>query len=456
MRFRILFLLAAAASLTAPAAAPAQSLQEALVAGYLSNPTLLGERAALRALDENIAQSLAGWRPNLSLNGSYGYSRERTSSSAAAAVEKSLHPAQAQLQLRQNLYQGGQTQNTTLQAEQQVQAGQARLDMVEQQVLLEIVTAYFNVTTARDVVALGRSQVRLLARQLQAVRDRFEVGEITRTDVAQAEARLAQSRSGLSQSERELADALAEYVRTVGAPAGTLETSPPLPPLPASFSQAQAQAAQHSPLLRSAEAAARAASHGVDAAKGALLPSLDLNGQYQYGRSQAISGQRRNAFSLTAQLTVPLYQSGAAASRIRQTMANHAATRMDVAASRRLLQAQVRGAWERLRSVRSRIASDERQVAANEIAFEGILREAEAGLRTTLDILDGEQELFDARVALTRSRGDEYAAAYALLQAMGRMSAEDLRLPVELYRPEVHSRQTRARWHDFDYDADME
>ena len=439
------------ALLAAPGAARAQSLEEALVAGYASNPTLLAERASLRALDENVAQALTGWRPSLSLSGSYGYSESRIS---PPVIERSLHPAQAQLQLQQNLYRGGQTQNAVLQAEQQIAAGQARLDMVEQQVLLEIVTAYFGVTAARSVVDLGRNQVRLLELRFQAVEDRFEVGEVTRTDVAQAEARLAQSRSALSLSERDLADALAEYARSVGSSAGALEASSPLPPLPASLEEALMLALQHSPLLRSAQSNERAARHGVDAAKGAFLPSLDLNGQYQYGRSTSVSGQSQNALSLTAQVTVPLYQSGTVSSRVRQMAANHAAARMEVLASERRLRAQVRGAWERLRSVRVRILSDERQVAANEIAFEGLLREAEAGLRTTLDVLDGEQELFDARVALTRSRWDEYVAAYGLLQAMGRMSARDLRLGVDFYDAQAHYRMTRGRW--FGYDEDIE
>ena len=454
MAVRNMFLqaaLALAVLLAAPAAAQAQSLEEALVAGYVSNPTLLAERAALRALDENVAQALTGWRPSLSLSGSYGYNESRV---YPPRSERNIRPAQAQLQLQQNLYRGGQTSNAILQAEQQVAAGQARLDMVEQQVLLEIVTAYFNVTTARAVVDLGRNQVRLLERRFQAVEDRFEVGEVTRTDVAQAEARLAQSRSSLSMSERDLADALAEYARSVGSPAGVLEAASSLPPLPAGLEEALALAVQHSPLLHNAQSGERAARFGVDAAKGAFLPSLDVSGQYQYGRSLSVSGQRQNVLSLTAQVTVPLYQSGAASSTVRQMAANHAAARMEVLASERQLRALVRGAWERLRSVRARIVSDERQVAANEIAFEGLLREAEAGLRTTLDVLDGEQELFDARVALTRSRGDEYVAAYGLLQAMGRMSARDLRLEVDFYDAQAHYRLTRGRW--FGYDGDME
>ena len=435
--------------------ARAQTLEEALVLGYLSNPTLLGERARLRAIDEGAAQASTGWRPNLSLGGSYSYTETRDELKNGETSKGDQSPFGGELNLRQNIFQGGQTLNNVLGAEQQSAAGRARLDGVEQRVFLEIITAYFNVVTARDVVELGNSRVRLLRRQLRAAEDRFDVGEITRTDVAQAQARLARSRSDLSQNEYELVNAEVEYTRVVGQPPDVLERAPVLPELPATQEESLALALDHSPELRAAKSAARAAGYGVSAAKGAFLPSLDISGQYQYSQPDSPLLDRSDVISVMARVTMPLYQGGSISSRVREALAGESAARMDVVASGRKLHADVRDAWEGLRSVRARIKADETQVTANEIAFDGIERETQAGLRTVLDVLDAEQELFDSRVSLTRTRRDEFIAAYRLLQVLGRMGAEDLGLQgVDFYNAERHYQETRGRW--FGYAGDDE
>lgn len=422
----------------------AQSLEEALVMGYRSNPTLLAERAALRALDEDRAVAVAFALPNVSLLGSYGASESDSSPPPMDARDgsRSLRPALARLQVRQPLYQGGRRRSGLMQAEANIEAGRARLEGVEQQVLLGIITNYVDVTTARAVVALGRNQTVLLERQLQAVESRFAVGESTGTEVAQAEARLALARSSLARSEGDLAVALAEYARVVGSPAESLEATPlPIslasPLLPAGLEEALALAVSHAPGLRAARASERAAGYGVTVARGGLRPQVDVSGQVQYGDSLAVDGQSQEEFSLTAQVTMPLYQGGGGVSQVRRALALESAARLSRVAEERRLAAAVRAAWEGLEAARARIVSDERQVAANEIAFEGLARENQAGLRTILELLDGEQELFNARVALTRSRRDAYVAGYALLAAMGRMGAANLGLPVALYAPEA-------------------
>ena len=444
------FLLLPLLALVMTSAAQAQSLEDALIEGYLSNPTLEAERQRLRATDETVSQALSGWRPHLSLGGSYGYSETEVTPETGPVQETTLRPAQAQLQLRQNLFRGGQTQNAIATAEQRILSARARLDSTEQQIFLEIITAYFDVMTSRKVVALGVNRVKLLERQAQAAQDRFEVGEITRTDVAQARARLARAVSTLSQSERDEVAAEAEYARLIGDTPGILQESPPLPKLPTNEEDALALALEHAPSLQMVEFIERASFHAVAGAKGAFLPVVDVSGQYQYGRSTTISGQEQEGVLVMAQMSIPLYQSGAASSQVRQAASNHAAARLDVLAGERLLRARLRSAWERLRSVRARIAADERQVSANETAFAGLEREAEAGLRTTLDVLDAEQELFDSRVSLARSKRDEYVAAYGLLEVMGRMGAEDLGLPVDFYQPEAHYRLTRGRLFGYD------
>lgn len=446
MRRSFLFALAvawAAAALVSEEAG-AQSLEEALVMGYRSNPTLLAERAALRALDEDRAAAVAFALPNVSVVGSYGASESDSSPPPMDARDgsRSLRPALARLQARQPVYQGGRRRSGLMQAEANIEAGRARLEGVEQQVLLGIVTAYVDVTTARAVVALGRNQTLLLERQLQAVESRFAVGESTGTEVAQAEARLALARSGLARSEGDLAVALAEYARVVGSPAESLEASAlpesvSAPVLPGGLEEALGVAVSRAPGLRAARASERAAGYAVSVARGGMLPQLDVSGQVQLSESLAVDGQSQEEFSVTAQVSVPLYQGGGALSQVRRAMALESAARLSRVAEERRLAASVRGAWEGLRAARARIVSDERQVAANEIAFEGLARENQAGLRTILELLDGEQELFNARVALTRSRRDAYVAGYALLAAMGRMGAADLRLPVALYAPEA-------------------
>ena len=423
-------------------AARAQTLEEVLVLGYLSSPTLLSERANLRATDEGAAQELAGWRPNLSLNGSYGY-RETRNDKVLMGEER---PFVGRLQLQQNIFEGGRTSNGVLMAEQQSAAGRARLDKVEQQVFLEIINAYFNVVTARDVVALGNSHVRLLERQLRAAEDRFDVGEITRTDVAQAQARLARSRSNLSQDEHELVNAEAEYTRVVGQSPEALERATVLPDLPTTQEEALALALEHSPGLREVKSNVKAAGYAVSAAKGRLLPTVNINGSYEYSRPDSMVN-RRDVISMMVQVDMPLYQGGSVSSQVREALARESAARMEMVASDRKLRADVRGAWEGLRSVRARIKADKTQVAANEIAFDGIEREAQAGLRTILDVLDAEQELFDSRVSLTRTRRDEFVAAYRLLQVLGRMRAEDLGLRrVDFYDAEWHYQETQSRW----------
>lgn len=435
--------------------ARAQTLDEALALGYQSNPELLGERARLRATDENASQESAGWRPNISLGGSYDYTETSTTRRNSATTTDDSRSAGWALQFRQNIFQGGRTLNGMLEAEQQSAAGRARLDSVEQRVFLEIITAYFDVVTARDVVALGNNQVRLLERQLRAAEDRFDVGEITRTDVAQAQARLARSNSTLSQNEHERVAAEAEFARVVGQPPEALEGAPMLPALPESQEEAMAMALEYSPELRMAKSGARAADYGVSKAKGEFSPSIDISGQYGYNRSTGRNGVRGDEARITAMIDVPLYQSGEISSRVRAALARESAARMDVAVSERRLRANVRDAWEGLRSVRARIEADEKQVAANEIAFEGIEREAQAGLRTVLDVLDAEQELFDSRVSLTRTRRDEFVAAYRLLQVLGRMGARDLGLRgVDFYDAQRHYQETRDRW--FGYDEDNE
>jgi TolC family type I secretion outer membrane protein len=432
--------LAMLALTAAPAAA--ETLLEALAAAYGNNPDLRAERARLRATDENVPQALSGWRPSVSASASVGRERARTS----LVGEQQLTPTIKQLDVTQPLYRGGRTVAQTRQAESQVQAGRAILESVEQDVLLTAVTAYMDVLREQANVALTSNNEQVLGRQLEATRDRFEVGEVTRTDVAQAEARVSRASSDRVAAQGRLGVQRATYARVVGSLPGALEPAPPLPPLPPSLQEATAVATTENPDIEAAQYVEDAARHSVRVATGALLPSLNLIGQVLRSDEATLQGAESDSDSIRAQLTIPLYQSGSVESQVRQAKEVASQRRVEIEQTRRAIVERTTQAWEDLQSARARIATNREQVRANEIALEGVRQEASVGSRTTLDTLDAEQELLDSRVALVAAERDEYVAGFRLLAAIGALSADRMGLAVERYDPESHYRQVRDKW----------
>lgn len=431
---------AALALMAAPAAA--ETLQEALAAAYANNPELRAERARLRATDEAVPQALSGWRPTISVTGSIGRERARTS----AIDEQQLTPTVRQLDVTQPLYRGGRTTAETQQAESQVRAGRAFLQSVEQTVLLNAVTAYMDVLREQANVELTTNNEQVLARQLEATRDRFEVGEVTRTDVAQAEARLSRATADRVAAQGRLGVQRATYARVIGNLPGKLEPAPPLPPLPTSLAAAIEEATTQHPDLEAAHYVEAAARYNVRAATASLLPSVSLVGRSLRSDEATLEDNSTRSDSLRAQVTIPLYQSGAVESQIRQAKEIANQRRIEIEQTRRAIVEATTQAWEDLQAARERIASTREQVRANEIALEGVRQEALVGSRTTLDVLDAEQELLDSRVALVAAERDEYVAAFRLLAAIGRLQAAQMGLPVEIYDPTVHYRQVRNKW----------
>lgn len=425
--------------------ASAETLREALALAYMNNPGLQAARAQLRATDETVPIALSGWRPRVSISGDVTRTRNETEiqgaigSGALFAGGTTLRTSQnASLSVSQPLFQGFRTQADTAQAKANVQAQRARLQASEQQVILDAATAYFDVLRDMAVVELRGNNVQVLTRQLEATQDRFRVGEITRTDVAQAEARLSASVSARILAEGNLQRSRAAYANTVGKQPENLVTPDPIGTLPATVDSALLAASENNPSLVAALFTADAAQESIKSVRGELLPSLSLEGQAAKGWDTVADQSTAERLSARLALTVPIYQGGVTYSRLRQ--AKHTAGQRRLEADQARLDAReaATSAWESYQSAGASIASIESQIVASEIALEGVQREAEVGARTVLDVLDAEQELLDARVNLVTAQRDQLVASLTLLSSMGALTAEDLSLEVSLYDAEDH------------------
>jgi outer membrane protein len=439
-------------SLSAPA--DAQTLQEALAQTYANNPTLATARAQLRVVDENVPQALSGWRPTVSLAGSAGYSTGDARARATNAqggrthvttdLERGISSLTATV--TQPLYRGGRTVAATRRAENQVLAQRARLLATEQQVLQDTVSAYVNVIRFQEEVRLNLNNTQVLQRQLNATNERFRVGEITRTDVAQAESRLAGARADRENAEGQLQNARATFQRLVGIAPTRLVAPQPLTPTARNNQDAAQIAALNNPNVVAALFDEAAGRDFIDVQLGALLPQASLQAQSFRLENQQALGTRSTGESITATLTVPLYQGGAEYSAVRQARQDANRLRQVVDDQRRTASQQASQAWETLQSARATVDSVRAQIRAAEIALDGVQREAVVGSRTTLDVLNAEQELLNARVSLVRALAAVVTASHSLAQAVGRLSAKDLALRVPLYDMEAYYRAVRDRW----------
>lgn len=429
--------------------ASADSLTDALAAAYQTNPTLQAQRAQLRATDEGVPQALSGWRPTVQAQGTYGATHTDTTLNTGATSKGDIEPYTGSVTLSQNVFAGGRTVNATDQAEFGVLAGREALMSVEQATLFNAVQAYMNVIRDQSVVELNRNNVDVLQRQLEATTDRFRVGELTRTDTAQAEARLSLAKSNLTAAEAQLTASRAFYERVVGQMPGTLEKPPVVAGLPETEEDARAVAEKNNPTLQSARYAEQANREAISVAKGALLPSVDVQAQYQYGRDPSLTVRDVEESSIVGVLTIPLYQAGVEYSQVREAKELHNQSRLQVAAAMREVDEAVRNAWNQLLSSRASIVSNQEGVNASEIALEGVRQESEVGARTTLDVLNAEQEYLNARVSLVSAERDLAVAEYGLLAAMGQLTARNLELPVDYYDPAVNYGEVRNKWIGF-------
>ncbi len=461
MKFGMKAILAATTVLAGTSMASAETLKEALAAAYSSNPQLMAQRAALRATDEGVAQANAGFLPQV--NGSVTLQRGNNDRQIGdgPTFPIDINSDSYSVALDQNLFNGFQDRAVRKQAIQNVRVGREQLANVEQQVLIDAVTAYMNVLRDVAVVELNQNNIQVLERQLQASRDRFRVGEVTRTDVAQSEARLEGAKSTLLTAEATLAASRAQYQRVIGRPPATLESPAKGASLPTSLDQAIEIAVSESPNVKAARYNEEAARHAVNQAKGSLLPSVGVRASYNHtdaitsnaAGAQAI-GLTNDQTAVTVQVTVPLYAGGQRHSTIRRAKQLRSQRMMEIYQAERVAQEQALIAWDNHRASKGQIASSEAQVRANEIALEGVRQEAYVGSRTTLDVLNAEQELLNSRVALVRAQRNEAVAAYTLLQAIGRMTARDLSLGVDLYNEAKYYDKVSGKFFGWDTKVD--
>lgn len=441
----------AALVLAAAPVAGAESLPEALAMAYNSNPTLQAERARVRAVDEDFVQARSAALPSLTAQASATTGdRETTAydtgSMTYVTTESDIGGDAYSITAAQNIWRGGRTKAGMDAAYAGVEAAREALRGVEQDVLLLAVQAYMDVKRDTAIVAIRLNNVAVLNKQLQAARDRFEVGEITRTDVAQAQARLAGARAELAAAQSVLTASRSAYQRVIGQSPGELEEPPELPALPASFDAAVDAGLDANPDIQAARAADEAARAAVRDAKGALWPTVSVAATAAKNDTTRGFDPETESTTISGRVTFPLYSGGANSSRLRQAHEEASQARLQLRQAERLVREGVSNAWWMLDAARSRLASSAEQVNASEIAFEGVEEEARVGLRTTLDVLNAEQELLNARLALVSAERDEYVAGFQVLRAVGRLSAGELGLPVDIYAPEDNFKDVRGRF----------
>ena len=437
-------------------AAGADTLEGSLGYAYVNNPTLNAQRASVRATDETVPQALSGYRPRVSLSASiaeqYLDTLTRTTGGAAAPPIRAVGATAVQAYggtITQTLFNGFQTANRTRQAEQLVSAARETLRLAEQAVLLAAATAYMNLIRDTAVLDLQRRNVEVLQEQVRQTRDRFNVGEVTRTDVAQSESRLAAARATMLAAESNFVTSRATYRQVIGLEPGRLAPASPVDRFsPRVLPQAIVVARARHPSITTAMFNVDAALFQVKIAEGALYPTLNLVGNVQktYGSLSSINILETFSASAAGQLTIPVYQGGTEYASIRQAKETLQQRRTDLETARDQAQQSLVQAWGQLEAAKAQIIATQSQVDASEIALNGVREEARVGQRTTLDVLNAQQELVNARVALVTAQRDRVVASYSLLAAAGGLSARTLSLAVPIYEPAVHYHQVRDNW----------
>jgi outer membrane protein len=435
--------------------ASADTLREALLSTYRTNPTITGQREALRATDTNVAIARAAGRPQVSATA--GLNRDLSRSGILDTGGKGPDLSVG-VDLSYPLFSGGSVRNSVRAAETRVEAGRATLRAVEGDVFTEAVAAYMDVIRDRAIVELNANNVRVLTTNLEATRDRFEIGDLTRTDVAQSEARLQLGRSNLATVQGRLTASEENYRRVIGRRPDALAPPPPLPPLPATPEEAVRIALVNNPDLVAVTRQASAAGFDVRVAHAGRLPTVSgvVSGTY----INALGGNEGPLASTGTQTTaglnarIPLYQGGLPAARIRQAQALEGQFLEQMVATERAVVSNTRSAFASYQAAQNAIASNVVAVSANELALEGARAEQSVGTRTVLDVLNAEQELLNSQVALVTARRDAYVAGFQLLNAMGQAEADDLGLEGgPLYDPLGNYRRVARNWNDWATDA---
>lgn len=437
-----------AVSGTAPALA--DTIEAALVRAYQNNPQLNSQRASVRVTDENVPQALSGYRPKVSITASAGYQYSdvtAVSDGLTGAAHGTQVPRSAGITATQTLYNGQQTANRTRAAEGQVSAAREGLRVLEQTVLLAAATIYMDYLRDSAIVEVQRSNVRVLEQTLKQTRDRFNVGEVTRTDVAQSEAQLAAGKSQQLAARSTLTSTRSNFRRIIGNEPSALAPGSPVDRyLPGTLASAVNLGLVENPNVTASMFGIDVSYLQVKVAEGALFPTVSLQVGAQQAYEQQISIPKQFVASAIAQVSVPIYQGGAEYSLIRQSKETLAQQRLALEQVRDQTRASVVQAWGQLIASKAQVSSAQSQVQASEIALNGVREEAKAGQRTTLDVLNAQQALVNARVALVTAQHDRVVASYSVLSSVGRLSPQVLRLKTSVYDPSVHYHQVRDSW----------
>jgi outer membrane protein len=438
-----------------PTPALADTIEAALVRAYQNNPQLNAQRAQVRSTDENVPQALSGYRPKVSVTASAGYQYTDTLSTAGGSptqiVRTETHgtnpPRSVGATVTQTLFNGQQTANRTRAAESQVSGAREALRVLEQTVLLNAATIYMDYLRDSAIVEVQKSNVRVLEQTLKQTQDRFNVGEVTRTDVAQSEAQLAAGKTQELTAESNLVTTRSNFRRIIGnEPSNEAPGSPVDRFLPGSLPSAVELSLVENPNVTAAMFGIDVNYLQVKINEGALLPTVTLQGSVQQAYEQTLITPRSFGASAVVQASVPIYQGGAEYSLIRQSKENLAQQRLVLETTRDQTRANTVTAWGQLVAGKAQVSSAQAQVTASEVALNGVREEAKAGQRTTLDVLNAQQALVNARVALVTAQHDRVVASYAVLSAVGRLSPQVLNLRTQTYDPSVHYQQVRDSW----------
>jgi outer membrane protein len=433
----------------------ADTIEAALVRAYQNNPQLNAQRASVRVTDENVPQALSGYRPKIGVTASLGYQYTDTNTTQGGSqteiVRTEIHgadpPRSVGITATQTLYNGNQTANKTRAAESQVSGAREALRVLEESVLLSAATIYMDYLRDSAIVEVDKSNVRVLEQTLKQTQDRFNVGEVTRTDVAQSEAQLAAGKTQLLAAQANLITTEANFRRIIGNEPRALAPGSPVD----RFLPVTLPAAVELSLLENPNVTA--AMFGVDVNylqvkinEGALLPTVTFTASAQQSYETQMTTYRAFGASAVGSVSIPVYQGGAEYSLIRQSKETLAQQRLTLDLTRDQARANTVTAWGQLVAGKAQVASAQAQVTASEIALNGVREEAKAGQRTTLDVLNAQQALVNARVALVTAQHDRVVASYSVLSTVGRLSPQVLRLSTTTYDPSVHYQQVRDSW----------
>jgi outer membrane protein len=449
LRIRAATIIAAAIMGTAGHAA-ADTLLSALAQAYQVNPQLNAQRAIVRQTDEGVPQALSDYRPRVNAN--VGIGNEFTSQKTEIApglMQKDLYwtsPRSVGITAEQKLFDGFQTANRTRAAESNVFAARETLRVIEQTVLLDAATVYMDVVRDAAILEVQRSNVRVLNETLRLTRGRFKLAEVTRTDVAQAEAQLAAGQSQMLRAQSNLTTSKAAYRRVIGSKPGRLEPGLPVDRLsPRTLAAAIEAGTTGNPAVTAATYGIDVAELQVKISEGALYPTVSLLGNLRRSHEDGLIPEQSSA-SVLLRVTVPLYQGGIEYSTTRQSKETLAQRRLDLATTRDQARATVVQVWGELEAAKAQIQAAQEQVRAAEVALNGVRMEARVGMRTTFDVLNAQQALVNAQLTLVTAQHDRVVGSYNLLSAVGRLSPQTLGLPTAIYDPRVHYQQVRDAW----------